>query len=109
MAGEAAGGHSVACGGDWSDFATYCRGGGEGEKCQQQRHLAHLGLGADREEAEKRGRGRMERVGAGSGSASPKRRARARWRLSSKHGQTTRRLAPAHGRHEGHAARIQNF
>jgi len=60
-------------------------------------------------EAEKRGRGRMERVVAGSGLASPKRRARARWRLSSKHGQTTRRLAPAHGRHEGHAARIQNF
>ena len=55
MAGEAAGGHNVVCGGDWSDFATYCRGGGEGEKRQQQRHLARLGHGAGRE------RGREER------------------------------------------------
>ena len=45
----------MACGGDWSDFATYCRGGGEGEKRQQQRHLARLGHGAGRE------RGREER------------------------------------------------
>jgi len=56
MVGEAARGHSVACGGDWSDFATYCRGGGgDREKRQQQRHLARLGHGAGRE------RGREER------------------------------------------------
>ena len=71
MAGEAAGGHSVACGGDWSDFATYCRGGGEGVNGQQQRHLARLGHGAGRERGREE-RERVERAGRVLGFSFPK-------------------------------------
>ena len=86
MAREAVGGHSVSYGGDWSDFATYCRGGGEGEKHQQQRHLARLGHGAGRERCrEERERENGEgrgRLGLGfskttsEGKVAPKQQAR---------------------------------
>ena len=67
VTGEVAEGRSVAGGGYWSDVATHCRGGGEGEQGQQQRRLAKLGHGAGSWE---RGREEREREnGEGRGQA----------------------------------------
>ena len=83
----------MAGGGDWSDIATHCRGGGEGEQCQQQRRLTKLGHGAGKERG-KEERERVEGAGRVLGFSFPKMTREGR-------GADTRRHAAAAHYHGG--------